>query len=175
MQTLHLRFRDLRAILLGGTPSRWPTPSAAMRDETKGPPGLSNSPRPTSAVGAHPETSHQRLDQCPTVGAGLTMASSFPEPCVCGATVPDTRQVCWPQTAKNNPHPVAHHKAGQVVVCSLQARHSEVQWTPSHGLSFSIRPQHFGARSRWKRTSDIAGVASVRKVAQHCSLSSAGG
>ena len=174
MQTLHLRFRDLRAILLGGTPSRWPTPFAAMRCETKGPPGLSNSPRPTCAVGAHPKTSHQRPDRCPTLGAGLTMVFPFREPCVCGANAPDTRLVCWSQTAENNPHPAAHQEAGQDVGCSLQACLSEVHWTPSDGLLFSIRPQRYGARSRWKITSDIAGVAHVRKTAHCCRLSLAG-
>ena len=175
MQTLHLRFRDLRAILLGGTPSRWPTPFAAMRDETKGPPGLSNSPRPTSAVGAHPKTSHQRLDRCPTVGAGLTMASPFREPCVCGAvganghTIPDTRQVCWSQTAENNPHHAAPHEAGQAVGCSLQAPFSEVRCTPSTELSFPLRPQRCQraprsvARAYWEKMADQ--TANIRALA----------
>ena len=153
-QTLHLRFRDLRAILLGGTPSRWPTPSAAKCCETKGPPGLSNSPRPTSAVGAHPKTPHQRPDRCLTLGAGLTMASPFREPCVGGANAPDTRLVCSSQTAENNPHPAAHHTAGQAVGCSLQAPFSEVQWTSSNGLSFPLRPQRCGARACGENTAD---------------------
>jgi hypothetical protein len=175
MQTLHLRFRDLRAILLGETPSRWPTPSAAKCCETKGPPGLSNSPRPTSAVGAHPKTSHQRLDRCPTLGAGLTMASPFREPRVGGANAPDTRLVCWSQTAENNPHPLRepngppdhlqearlpHHTAGQAVGCSLQAPFSEVLRTPSTGLSFPLRPQRCqraprsGTRTSGEKTAD---------------------
>jgi len=167
MQTLHLRFRDLRAILLGETPSRWPTPSAAMRDETKGPPGLSNSPRPTSAVGTHPKTSHQRLDRCPMLGAGLTMASWFREPRVVGPVGANTSRVCWSQTAENNPHPAAHQEAGQVVGCSLQAPFSEVLHTPSTGLSFPLRPQRCGARAYGEKTTDqpandvaLAGVSS---------------
>lgn len=154
MQTLHLRFRDLRAILLGLRPSRWPTPSlrTAATWETASP--LPNPLRPTLAVGAHPKTAHQHLDRCPTVGAGLTLASPFREPCVCGAVAPDTRQVCWPQTAENNPHPAAHHKAGQAVDCSLQAPFSEVLRPPSTGLSFPLRPQRCGARASWEKTAD---------------------
>ena len=155
MQTLHLRFRDLRAILLGGTPSRWPTPSMprASTWETASP--LPNPLRPTLAVGAHPKTSHQRLDRCPTVGAGLTMVSPFREPRVIGPDGANTRLVFWSQTAENNPHPAAIHKAGQVVGCSLQAGFSEVHWTPSHGLSFPLRPQRSGARAFGEKTADL--------------------
>jgi hypothetical protein len=181
MQTLHLRFRDLRAILLGETPSRWPTPSMPRASTWKGALPLPNLPRPTLAVGAHPETSHQRLDRCPTPGAGLTLESPFREPCAVGPVGANKRLVCWSQTAENNPHPAAPHKAGQAVGCSLQARVSEVPWTPSDGLSFSIRhqrcqraPRH-GARAGWKRRSDIARVAPVRKAAHPCNLSSSEG
>ena len=170
MQTLHLRFRDLRAILLGGTPSRWPTPSLPRASiwETASP--LPNPLGPTLAVGSHPETSHQRLDRCPTVGAGLTMASQFREPRVGGAVAPDTSRVCWSQTAENNPHPAAHHTAGQVVDCSLQAPFSEVLRTPSTGLSFPLRPQRCGARACGEKTADrtanvgaLAGVSSAAR------------
>ena len=167
MQTLYLRFRDLRAILLGGTPSRWPTPSLRAAATWKGALPLPNLPRPTLAVGAHPETSHQRLDRCPTLGAGLTMNSKFREPRVCGANAPDTSRVCWSQTAENNPHPAAHQMAGQVVGCSLQAPFSEVLRTPSTGLSFPLRPQRCGARASGEKTADqpandvaLAGVSS---------------
>ena len=171
MQTLHLRFRDLRAILLGETPSRWPTPSLpwASTWETASP--LPNPLRPTLAVGAHPEASHQRLDRCPTVVAGLTTASPFGEPCVCGANAPDTRQVCWSQTAENNPHPAAHHTAGQAVGCSLQAPFSEVLHTPSTGRSFPLRPQRCqraprsGTRACGKKTADLtANVGALARV-----------
>ena len=170
MQTLHLRFRDLRATLLGETPSRWPTPSLprASTWETASP--LPNPLGPTLAVGAHPETSHQRLDRCPTLGAGLTMASPFREPCVCGAVAPDTRQVCWSQTVENNPHPAAHQMAGQVVGCSLQAPLSEVQCTPSHGLSFPLRPQRCGARACGEKTADLtANVVALAGVSSGAS------
>jgi hypothetical protein len=188
MQTLHLRFRDLRAILLGGTPSRWPTPSLprASTWETASPlPSLGSarsaaklSPRefprscftplrPTFAVGAHPKTSHRRLDRCPTLGAGLTMVSPFRGPRIVGPIGANTSQVCWLQTAENNPHPAAIHKAGQVVGCSLQTPFSEVRWTPSNGLSFPLRAQRCGARAYGEKTADqpandvaLAGVSS---------------
>lgn len=171
MQTLHLRFRDLRAILLGLRPSRWPTPSMPRASIWKTASPLPNPLRPTLAVGAHSKTSHQRLDRCPTLGAGLTMASPFREPSVCGAMAPDTRQVCWSQTAENNPHSAAHHKAGQAVGCSLQARPSEVRWTPSHGLSFSLRPQRFGARASGEKTADrTANVPTLAEVSSGTNL-----
>ena len=165
MQTLHLRFRDLRAISLRLRPSRWPTPSMprASTWETASP--LPNPLRPTLAVGAHPETSHQRLDRCPTLGAGLTMMSPFQEPCVCGSSAPNTRQVCWSQTAENNPHPAAHHTAGQAVGCSLQAPFSEVRWPPSHGLSFPRRPAHPNAGAGGEKTADrLANVGALAGV-----------
>ncbi|AUQ64891.1 hypothetical protein PhaeoP51_03964 (plasmid) [Phaeobacter inhibens] len=161
MQTLHLRFRALRAISSGQTPSRWPTPSLRAAAIWKGALPLPNLPRPTLAVGAHPKTSHQRLDRCPTLGAGLTMASSFREPRVVGPVGANTSLVCWSQTAENNPHPAAHQTAGQVVGCSLQARFSEVQWTPSHRLSFPLRPRRCqraprsGARASGEKTADL--------------------
>lgn len=94
MQTLHLQFRGLRAISLRQSLSRWRTPSDAMRAGMKGPPGLSNSPGPTSAVGSRPANSHQRFARCPTVGAGLPLVSRCRKPSVCGAGAPDRRQGC---------------------------------------------------------------------------------
>jgi len=173
MQTLHLRFRDLRVILLGETPSRWPTPSVAMRDETKGPPGLSNSPRPTSAVGAHPETSHQRLDRCPTLGAGLPLTSSFREPRVGGAvgaighTIPDTRLVCWSQTARHLPPYPAPHEAGDLGADDGQAHASITLRAVSRGLSSSIRPAPRKAGAGWKKTADPkANVGTLARVSK---------
>lgn len=165
MQTLHLRFRDLRAILLGKTPSRWPTPSLRTATTWTGALPLPNLPRPTLAVGTHPETSHHRLDRCPTVGASLTMMSPFREPRVVGPDGADTSQVCWPQTAENNPHPAAHQMAGQVVGCSLQAPLSEVPCTPSTELSFPLRPQRCGARASGEKTADLTtNVAALAEV-----------
>ena len=75
----------------------------------------------------------------------------------------NTSRVCWAQTAENNPHPAAHHTAGQVVGCSLQARFSEVRWTPSTELSFPLRPQRCGARAFGEKTAVL--TANVRALA----------
>ena len=169
MQTLHLRFRALRAISPGQSPSRWQTPSmqSASKWETASP--LPNPLRPTLAVGSRPVTSRQQFARCPTVGAGLPLASPLREPRVCGAVAPDTRLVCWWQTAENTPRPAAHHKAGQGVECSLQAPFSEVLRTPSMGLSFPLRPQRCGARAYGKkpadRTANVGALAGVRRGA----------
>ena len=158
MQTLHLRLQDLRAISLGQSPGRWPTPSAATRDGTKGPPGLSNSPGPTCAVGWRPEQQPQNLDRCPTVGAGLFLVPPFRGASICGAKAPDLRRVCPRQTASELPPYPAPHKAGDLGAVHWQARASEVHCTPSSGLSFSLRPQRCeralrsGARASGKKT-----------------------
>ena len=168
MQTLHLRLQDLRAISLRLRPSRWPTPSMPRASTWKGALPLPNLPRPTLAVGAHPEPTHQRLDRCPTLGAGLTMASPFREPCVVGPVGANTSRVCWSQTAENNPHPAAPHEAGQDVDCSLQGPFSEVQWTASNGPSFPLRPQRAtrsGARACGEKTGDLtANVGALAEV-----------
>ena len=115
MQTLHLWLQDLRAISLGQSPGRWPTPSAAIRDGTKGPPGLSNSPGPTSAVGLRPERQPQNPNRCPIVGAGLFLSLPFRRALICGATTPDLRRVCPRQTADVIHQAPALHKAGRLV------------------------------------------------------------
>ena len=167
MQTLHLRFRDLRAISSGQSPSRWQTPSMrrASKWETASP--LPNPLRPTLAVGSHPATSRQQFVRCPSAGAGLLLASPFREARAVGPAGATTSRVCWSQAAENNPHSAAPHMAGQGVGCSLQSRVSEVRWTPSHGLSFPLRPQRCGARACGEKTTDraandapLAGVSS---------------
>ncbi len=173
MQTLHLRFRDLRAILLGETPSRWPTPSLPRASTWKGALPLPNLPRPTLAVGAHPKTSHQRLDRCPMLGAGLTMASPFREVSRGGAvgasghTVPARYQVCPRQTARQlSPYP-APHEAGDLGADDRQARASITLRAVWCGLSFSIQSAPHSAGAGWKITADpeanvgaLAGVSS---------------
>ena len=154
MQTLHLRFRALRAISSGQSPSRWQTPSMPRASTWEMASPLPNPLGPTYAVGSRPATSRQRLDRCPTVGAGLPLASPFREPRVVGPIGANTSRVCWSQTAENNPRPAAHHKAGQGVGCSLQAPFSEVHWIPSTGLSFPLRPQRSGAWACGKKTAD---------------------
>ena len=140
MQTLHLRFRALRAILLGLRPSRWPTPSMrnASTWETASP--LPVPLGPTSAVGAHPQTSHQRFDRCPTLGAGLTMAALLWEARVVGPGGAHTSQVCPWQTAHDLASPPQPHGGGEGRPDHGQARASEPLWAPSYGLSFPRRP-----------------------------------
>ena len=75
MQTLHLRFRDLRAILLGVPPSRWPTPSMQRASTWKGAlvrtrtPTLPNHPKPTCAVGLRPAGVYALVGTGPGSGA----------------------------------------------------------------------------------------------------------
>ena len=154
MQTLHLRFQDLRAISLRQGLSRWRTPSDAMRAGMKGPPGLSNSPGPTSAVGSRPATSRQRLARCPTVGAGLPLASPLREVSRPGADAPSRYLVCPRQTASDlSPYP-APHEAGDLGADHWQARASESQRLTSGGLSFPLVPRRGRARSSGEKTAD---------------------
>jgi len=69
MQTLHLRFRDLRAILLGVPPSRWPTPSMQGASTWKGALPLPNLPKPTFAVGLRPAAPVALIGTGPESGA----------------------------------------------------------------------------------------------------------
>ena len=167
MQTLHLRFRDLRAISLGQRPDRWQTPSLRTASTWKDAPLLPNHPKPTSAVGPHPKTSRQQFARCPTVGAGLPLASPFREPRVVGPPGAATSRVCPRQTASYlSPYP-APHEAGDLGTDNWQARASEDQGSTSHGLSFALRPPRSGARAYGKKTADpetnvvaLAGVSS---------------
>lgn len=165
MQTLHLRFRALRAISLRQGLSRWRTPSDARRAGMKGPPGLSNSPRPTLAVGSRPAMSRQRLARCPTLGAGLPLASPLREVHVVGPGGPDTNRVCPRQTASDlSPYP-APHEAGDLGADHWQARASEVRCTPSDGLSFPFVPRRGRARSSKEKTADpVAHVGAWARV-----------
>lgn len=165
MQTLHLRFRALRAISLRQSLSRWPTPSDAMRVGMKGPPGLSNSPGPTLAVGSRPAMSRQRLARCPTVGAGLPLASPLREVRVVGSSGAYTNRVCPRQTASDlSPYP-APHEAGDLGADHWQARASESQRLASAGLSFPLVSRRGGARSIGEKTADpVAHVGACARV-----------
>ena len=157
MQTLHLRFRDLRAISSGRSPSRWQTPSMrrASKWETASP--LPNPLRPTLAVGSRPAMSRQCLARCPTVGAGLPLASPLREVRV-GANAhlgkpdgADTNRVCPRQTASDlSPYP-APHEAGDLGAAHWQARASEDQRSTSGGLSFPLRLQRCERALRCQR------------------------
>lgn len=164
MQTLHLLFRDLRAILLGGTPGRWPSPSLRTAATWKGALPLPNHPCPTLAVGSRPATSRQRLARCPTVGAGLPLASPLREVRVVRPDGADTNRVCSRQTASDlSPYP-APHEAGDLGADHWQARASESRWLALSGLSFPIGTRRFRAHSCGEKTADpIANVgASIR-------------
>ena len=154
MQTLHLRFRDLRAISLRQGLSRWRTPSDAMRAGMKGPPGLSNSPGPTLAVGSRPAMSRQRLARCPTVGAGLPLASPLREVSRPGADAPSRYRVCRWQTADVSHQSPAHQEAGEIGGAHRQACASATLRAASGGLSFPLQPQRAGARAFGEKTAD---------------------
>ena len=155
MQTLHLRFRALRAISPRQSPSRWQTPSmlSASTWETASP--LPNPLRPTCAVGWRPASRHPDGILCPVAGAGLPRVPRLRTARIVGPVGADPCLVCWSQTAENNPRPAARQKAGQGVGCSLQAPFSEVQCTPSNGLSFPLPPRRCGARACGEKTADL--------------------
>ena len=164
MQTLHLWFRDLRAISLGQSPGRWPSPSLRAAATWKGAPPLPNHPSPTSAVGSRPAMSRQRLARCPTVGAGLPLASPLREVRLVGPDGADTNRVCLWQTASDlSPYP-APHEAGDLGAVHWQARASESRWLASSGLSFPLRPRRFRAHSCGEKTADP--IANVRASAR---------
>jgi len=160
MQTLHLRFRDLRAISLGQSPGRWPSPSLRAAATWKGAPPLPNHPSPTLAVGSRPAMSRQRLARCPTEGAGLPLASPLRGVSRPGADAPSRYRVCPRQTDSDlSPYP-APHVAGDLGADHWQARASESQRLTSGGLSFPLVPRRAKARSIGEKTSDP--VAYVR-------------
>ncbi len=181
MQTLHLWFRDLRAISLGQSPGRWPSPSPRAAATWKGAPPLPNHPSPTSAVGSRPARSRQRLARCPTVGAGLPLASPLREVRVGANAHPgrpdgaDTNRVCPRQTASDlSPYP-APHEAGDLGADHWQAHASEVRCTPSGGLSLPLVPRRGRARSFMQKTADPiahvgawAGVSSGVRLHRLC-------
>ena len=152
MQTLHLRFRDLRAISLRQGLSRWRTPSDAMRAGMKGPPGLSNSPGPTSAVGSRPAMRPLIDIMRPVAGAGLPGASRLRAARVVGPVGADPCRVCRWQTADVSHQSPAHHTAGEIGGTHRQARASTILRMASGGLSFPLRPQRSGARACGEKT-----------------------
>ena len=172
MQTLHLRFRDLRAISLRQGLSRWRTPSDAMRAGMGGAFALPNPPEPTSAVGSRPARSHQRLARCPTVGAGLPLASPLQEVRVVGPYGAATNRVCPRQTASDLPPYPAPHVAGDLGADHWQARASESQRLASAGLSFPLVARQPGARSIGEKTADpvahVGAWAGVSSGARSC-------
>ena len=154
MQTLHLRFRDLRTISLRQGLSRWRTPSDAMRAGMKGPPGLSNSPRPTCAVGWRPASRHPDGIPCPVARAGLPGVPRLRAARNDNHGLVFPYRVCrWQTASELAPYP-APHEAGDLGATHWQARASESRWLASDGLSFPLRPQRSGARSSGEKTAD---------------------
>ena len=159
MQTLHLRFRALRAISLGQSPSRWQTPSmrSASKWETASP--LPNPLRPTCAVGSRPASTPGTPGPtppvglpCPVAGAGLPGVPRLRVARIVGPVGADPCEVCRWQTACD---PVSHpapQMAGDGMPDHRQARASESQRLASDGLSFPLRPQRSGARASGKKT-----------------------
>lgn len=173
MQTLHLRFRDLRAISLGQRPDRWSSPSIRSVSTWKGVPPLPNHPKPTFAVGSHPARSRQRLVRCPSVGAGLPLASPLREAWITGPVGADPRRVCPRQTARDlSPYP-APHEAGDLGADHGQARASESQRLALGGLSFPLGPRRSGSRSCGEKTADpvahVGASARISSGARACS------
>ena len=169
MQTLHIRFRALRAISLRQGLSRWRTPSDARRAGMGGAFALPNPPEPTCAVGWRPAPRHPDGIPCPMTGAGSPGVSCLP------AARNDSRgpvlpcRVCRWQTADVSHQSPANHKAGEIGGTHRQVRASTASWAASFGLSFSLRPQRSGARAYGEKTADPeahvrawAGVSSAR-------------
>jgi hypothetical protein len=166
MQTLHLRFRALRAISLRQGLSRWRTPSDAMRAGMGAAFALPNPPEPTCAVGWRPAKRHPDGILCPVAGAGLPGVSRL------RAARNDSRvpvfpyRVCRWQTATELPPYPAPHEAGDLGATHWQARASEggrasrrlsggqsrsVTAPQSDGLSFPLRPARCGRAPRSHR------------------------
>ncbi len=171
MQTLHLRFRALRAISSRQSPSRWQTPSLRNASKWKGAPPLPNLPRPTCAVGSRPVTSPQQFARCPTVWAGLPLASPFREVWIVGPDGADPHRVCPRQTACHLPPYPAPHEAGDLGVDDKQARASTTLRAVSPRLSFPRRAAHqigvpigtseTGGQKTADRTANVGALAGV--------------
>lgn len=177
MQTLHLRFRDLRAISLGQSPGRWPSPSLRAASRWKGAPPLPNLPRPTSAVGSRPAARHPDGIPCPVAGAGSPGVPRLRAARIVAAEPSIPCRVCRWQTADAFHQSPAHHKAGEIGGTHRQVRASTASWAASFGLSFPLRPQRCeralrsGARASGKKTADrtanagpLAGVSSGARL-----------
>ena len=166
MQTLHLRFRALRAISLGQRPSRWQTRSMrrASKWETASP--LPNPLRPTCAVGWRPASRHPDGILSPVARAGSPGVPRLRAARNGASAHCDSRgpvlpcRVCRWQTADVSRQFPAPQKAGEIGRTHRQARASESRWLASDGLSFPLRPQRCeralrsGARASGEKTAD---------------------
>ncbi len=154
MQTLHLWFRDLRAISLRQGLSRWRTPSGAMRAGMGGAFALPNPPEPTCAVGSRPASRHPVGIPCPVAEAGLPGVPRL------RAARNDSRgpvlpcRVCHRQTADVSHQSPAPHKAGEIDGTHRQARASATLRAASFGLSLPLRPRPSSRRGSGEKTAD---------------------
>jgi hypothetical protein len=156
MQTLHfppVGFRDLRAISLRRSLSRWRTPSGATRAGMGAAFALPNPPEPTCAVGWRPASRHLGGIPCPVAGAGLPRVPRLRAARIVGA---DPCRVCLWQTAYAIYQSPAHHKAEEIGGTHRQARASATMWAASDWPSFPLRPQPFGGRASGEKTADPA-------------------
>ena len=165
MQTLRLRFRDLRAISLGQGPSRWQTRSMrrASKWETASP--LPNPLRPTYAVGWRPAPRAPVGNPSPVNGAGSPGVPRLRAARIVGPVGADPCPVCRWQTVDVSHQSPAPHKAGEIGRTHRQARASESCWLASDGLSFPLRPRRSGARACEEKTADpVAHVGAWARV-----------
>ena len=118
----------------------------------KGPPGLSNSPRPTCAVGWRPASQHPDGILCPVAGAGSPGVSRLRAARIVGPVGANSCRVCRWQTAIDLVSHPAPHESGGGMPDQWQARASGSQRLASGGLSFPLRPQPYGGRSSGEKT-----------------------
>ncbi len=164
MQTLHLRFRALRAISLGQSPSRWQTRSMRRASKWETASRLPIPLRPTCAVGSRPAKRHPDGIRCPVAGGGLPGVPRLRAAQIAGPVGADPCRVCRWQTADVSHQSPAPHKAGEIDGTHRQARASTASWAASFGLSFPLRPQRSGARSSREKTADL--TAKVEALAE---------
>lgn len=161
MQTLHRlrRFRDLRAISPGQSPSRWRTPS--MRESTstwEALFALPNPPEPTSAVGspAVPQPGARgvaprwRWSRLP--GAGAERMPQQAQASM-GQAPRQARRVC---AAGPTLMLAANHGTAPREGRDRQGRSSRIVPIPSAGPSFRPGRQHHGVRCRSGKTGPLA-------------------
>ena len=152
MQTLHLRFQDLRTISLRQGLSRWRTPSMRHASRWKGAPPLPNHAGPTWAVGLPAGAPGPLRLDLPSAG-DLALGAGRRMPRISwGRGGPDPRPACKLRATCAMRRPAANHGAGQAGAWHRRARHATVLLTVPAGLSFPIRPRRDGARAGSEKT-----------------------
>lgn len=160
MQTLHRlwRFRDLRAISPGQSPSRWRTPSPRAATNRKSAPPLPDHLQPTSAVGS-PAVPHPgardvaprwRWSRLP--GAGAERVPPRPR----ASVGPAPRQARRVRAAGPTLMLAANHGTAPREGRDRQIPSSRIVPIPSAGPSFRSGRQHHGVRGRSGKTRPLA-------------------